>query len=406
VFVEILLSVLFGIFLGFITGLIPGIHPNTVFVIIISLSTIFLISSNPVLFVFIISLSISNTFFDFIPSILFGAPEEDNTLSILPAHRMLLEGRGYDALFLVTIGGLGVMFLTIISLPFLFFFLPSLYFTTRPVIHMILIFVVLWMVYTEKKRLTALFLFILSGLFGFITLSSFPSSITIFPALTGLFGISTLVTSIVHRTKIPTQKVANEVHADWLKGSLTGWIAGLFSGLLPGLGSSQTGVLAAQMLKTKMKEFLIALGGINTANIFFTFLLFYFTGKIRSGAIWAISQITDELTLNDVYMLVIVAIFTSLISAVLTIKIGKYFLRKMKIIDYTKFASFIIISLIFLVILFSGFVGLLIAITGTFLGLFTIYSGVRRTHLMGFLVLPTILYFSGLNPILINILWS
>jgi TctA family transporter len=54
--------------------------------------------------------------------------------------------------------------------------------------------------------------------------------------------------------------------------------------------------------------------------------------------------------------------------------------------------------LVLVVALLSGPAGLLAAATGTFIGLFAILSGLRRSHLMGYLLLPTILYFSGLSP--------
>ncbi len=404
-FLEIMLFVLLGIAIGFLTGLVPGIHPNTVFTLVLSLSVFLVSFPSQALLAFIVALAISNTFFDFIPSILFGAPEEDSVLSILPGHKMLLKGRGYEAIFLTAMGGLGVILLTLLSLPALLFLLPAVYSLIKPVIHLILLSVVLWMVYKEKKRFIALSIFLVSGIFGFMTLNSFPSDAAMFPALTGLFGLSTLITSLMAKTRIPPQKIREEVHGDWLKGSVTGWLAGLLSGLLPGLGSSQTGILAAQVLKAKMKEFLIALGGINTANIFFTFIVFYVIGKTRSGAVWAISQVVDQLAFTDICLLVVVGILTSLISAVLTIKTGRFLVGKMKDINYTKTTLFTLAVLLALLVLLSGFIGLLIAMVGTFLGLLAISTGIKRTHLMGFLVFPTILYFAGLNPFFLIILW-
>jgi len=149
-FFEVIMFILFGISLGFVTGLIPGLHPNTLFAMVFSAAFIFSGFPPQVVLVFIVSLAVSNTFFDFIPSILFGAPEEDSLLSVLPGHRMLLQGRGYEALFLATMGGLGVVTLTVLSIPFLFFALPLVYSMIRPVIHLILLSIVAWMVFTEK----------------------------------------------------------------------------------------------------------------------------------------------------------------------------------------------------------------------------------------------------------------
>ncbi|MEE9323315.1 MAG: tripartite tricarboxylate transporter permease [Candidatus Aenigmarchaeota archaeon] len=404
-FFEILLFVLLGILFGFVTGLIPGLHPNTIFTLTLSLAFIF--AGFPIQFIlaFVVSLAVSNTFFDFIPAILFGAPEEDSALSTLPGHRFLLKGRGYEAIFLATMGGLGVMFLTVLSLPALFYYLPIIYTIIKPMMHIILSLVVVWMVFMEKKHFSALSVFLLSGIFGFITLNSLPSEQMMFPAFTGLFGLSTILVSIMTRVRIPSQKIQKDVKGDWLKGSLTGWLAGLLAGLLPGIGSSQAGIIAAQALKAKTREFLIALGGINTSNIFFTFIVFYVIGKTRSGAVWMISQVIDHFTFNDVCLLIIVGILTSLISALFTIKVSRLLLNRMKNLNYSKMMTFTFLMLITLVILFSGFLGLLISITGMFLGLLTISLGIKRTHLMGFLLFPTIMYFSGLNPLFLQMFW-
>lgn len=404
-FLEILLFIFLGILFGFVTGLIPGLHPNTIFTLTFSLAFLFTGLPVQLILAFVVSLAVSNTFFDFIPTILFGAPEEDSVLSVLPGHKLLLKGRGYEAIFLVTMGGLGVMLLTVFSLPALFFFLPLIYTTIKPVIHIILLSVVAWMVYTERKPLHALSVFILAGIFGLLTLNSFPSEEVMFPALTGLFGMSTVLVSVMTRVKIPPQEIQKEVQGDWLKGSVTGWLAGLLAGLLPGIGSSQAGIIAAQFLRAKLREFLIALGGINTSNIFFTFIVFYVIGKTRSGAVWMISQIIDYFTLADVYLLIVVGILTSLISGMLTIKASKFLLNRMRNINYTRMMSFIFLGLITLVFIFSGLIGLLVSITGMFLGLLAISIGIKRTHLMGFLLLPTIAYFSGLNPLLFGIIW-
>lgn len=406
-FLEILLFMFLGVAFGMITGLIPGLHPNTIFILVLSFA--FVLSSFPVycILAFIISLAVSNTFFDFIPSILFGAPEEDSVLSVLPGHRLLLAGRGYEALFLTVMGGIGVMLLTVLSFPALLCFLPLIYNTIKPVMHILLALVVLWMILTEKgkRRLYAIPIFLFAGIFGFLVLNSLPSEQTLFPALTGLFALSTLITSIITKIKLPPQKKPREIRENWLKGSVTGWLAGMIAGLLPGIGSSQAGILAAQFLKAKLRDFLVALGGINTANIFFTFIVFYAIGKTRSGAVWALSQVIDTISFFDVSLIVVVGFITCFISGILTIKTGGLILSKLKNINYTKMMLFTLSVLFILVFTFTGILGLMVSLIGMFIGLLAISLGIRRTHLMGFLLLPTIIYFSGLNPLFLSILF-
>ncbi len=404
-FFEIVLFAGLGIFFGFLAGMIPGLHPNTIFMITLSILTPLLGIPLYALIAFITSLAVSNTFFDFIPTILFGAPEEDAVLSILPGHKLLLEGRGHEAIMLVTGGGMCVMMLTILSLPFLFVFIPLLYSFIRPLMHVILAVLVLWMIVTEKRRIFAVIVLALSGALGVICLNSFPSEMVIFPALTGLFGMSTVLTSMMMKTKIPRQKVCREVKADWMRGSVTGWLAGVLAGLLPGIGSSQAGIVAAQFLKARRREFLISLGGINTSNIFFTFVVFYAIGKTRSGAVWALSQIAEHFTVFDVWIIMSTGILAASVSSLLTLGAGRILTKRISGISYPKMMCSVLFLLVVMVAVLSGPIGLLISLGGMFTGLLAIFTGVRRTHLMGFLLLPTILYFSHAGPVLLTILW-
>ncbi|HLD57021.1 MAG TPA: tripartite tricarboxylate transporter permease [archaeon] len=395
-FLEILLFSLLGIGAGTVTGIIPGLHPNTLFIIVVSFISVF--SGFPLYAVlaFIISLGVSNTFTDFLPSLFLSAPEESNSLSTLPGHEMLLEGRGQEALFLTVVGGLGVTLLTAATLPLLVQLIPFLYNSLSSYIHYLLIAVSFWMVVTDKKA--ALFVFLASGLFGFISLETVPSVTVIFPALTGMFGFSNLLMSIKAKPKIPKQKECSHVEVS-LRGIFTGWVSGLLVGILPGIGSSQAGVVSSQILKTKPKHFLTALGGINTANVLFTFVMFFTLEKTRSGVVWAISQILFTPSLKDLLLIMIIGAITAFVSAVVTIKVGKCFLKFIQKVDYVKLSYITMLCLFVLVFAFTGLIGLFISIIGTFIGLSTILLGAKRSNMMAFFIVPTILYFAGLNPL-------
>ncbi len=396
-FPILLLCLLSGVLVGIATGLIPGFHPNTVFTLVAMSVFLFQGLGNEALLVFAVSLAVANTFVDFIPSILFGAPEEDSILSILPGHRMLLNGRGYEAVFLTVVGGLGSMILVVTGLPFLFFILPIVYGAIRPIIHIVLIAVIIWMLLFEKgKRKKALLVLVMSGLFGIIALNT-NSQTLLFPSLTGMFGMSALVVSMYSRVNIPKQTHNVNIKCDWFKGSVAGWLAGVFSALLPGVGSSQAGVIASQILRADIKEFMIALGGINTSNIFFTFMCLYLIGKTRSGAAWFISQVFGEISMRLMFLVIISSIAASLLSAAATLYIAKRISIRMANINYSRLTFMVMVFLVLMITLQTGIVGLITMICGLFIGLVTISFGVRRAYMMGFLLIPTIVYFSGLS---------
>jgi putative membrane protein len=167
--------------------------------------------------------------------------------------------------------------------------------------------------------------------------------------------------------------------------------------MLPGIGAAQAGVLAAQALRAKTRDFLTALGGINTSNIVFTLMMLYLLGRTRSGAAVAVSQIIDFMEPGHLVLIIITVLVVGCISAPFTLFLGKRFISLVEGIDYVKMNKVIITTLIVMVAVFSGPVGIIIAFAAACIGIITINSGVRRSHLMGFLLVPTILYFSSVG---------
>jgi len=63
-------------------------------------------------------------------------------------------------------------------------------------------------------------------------------------------------------------------------------------------------------------------------------------------------------------------------------------------------------ALVVLVLGWTGFWGFLVLTAGTLLGMTAPLSGVRRTQAMGFLLVPTILFYSGLTAPVVTLLHS
>ena len=125
--IELLLAILvftlLGCLAGIITGLVPGIHVNNVAYMVLASQSIIIsmaiwafgwaLPSSYELMIIVCSLVIGNvithTFLDFIPSVFLGAPEGETALSLLPGHRMMLAGRGYEAVKCSVIGSFGAV---------------------------------------------------------------------------------------------------------------------------------------------------------------------------------------------------------------------------------------------------------------------------------------------------------
>ena len=126
--IELLLGLFIGCLIGIFTGITPGVHINLVSVIILSLSPWLLGFVSPLtLGLVIVGMTIVHTFLDSIPATFLGAPDSDEILSVLPGHKLLLEGRGYEAVTRTAIGTLAAAMIMIALTPVLILLVNFLY---------------------------------------------------------------------------------------------------------------------------------------------------------------------------------------------------------------------------------------------------------------------------------------
>ncbi len=390
--IEIVMFLLLGILAGTFTGMIPGIHINLIGAFLISASATFFFSINPTfLVVFITSMAITHTFIDFIPSIFLGCPDTDTELAILPGHEMLKQGKAYEAIILTTYGSLAaIAVLGIILVPAIFI-ISKTYDLIRELIPFLLIFVSIILLSIERKKLPAILVFLLTGILGVVILN-LDIREPLLPLLTGLFGSSMLIRSIKNKTKIPPQ-IISKPETNILKPLLGAIIASPLCSFLPGLGSGQAAIIGNLISKTDRKGFLALLGATNTLVMGFSFISLYVISKTRTGAAAAVQNLVG--TLNwEIFILIIITIFVSgIISFFLTLFIAKIISTKLDKINYTKL-SYITLSLLSLVVfLVSGPIGFLVLITSTITGIYCILLNVRRTNMMGCLLIPVIIFY-------------
>ncbi len=390
--IQIILFLFVGILVGTLTGLIPGIHINLIGVFLISLSASFFISVNPIyLGVFIAAMAITHTFVDFIPSIFLGCPDTDTELSILPGHELLKKGQGYEAVILTCYGSLAAIFiLVLISFPSILI-ISKIYETILKLIPYLLLAIIFLLIYLEKKRFTAFFVLLLTGFLG-LSVLNLPMKEPLLPLLTGLFGSSMLIQSIKNKIKIPKQKI-QKPQTKIFKPLLGALIASPLCSFLPGLGSGQAAIIGNTISKTDKKGFLVLLGATNTLVMGFSFISLYVISKARTGAAVAIQEIIGTISPNILLLLLIVVLISGIISFFITIILTKFFSQKVEKVNYTILSSIVLILLIGIVFLVSGFFGLAVLTVSTFTGIYCISLKVKRTNMMGCLLIPTIILY-------------
>ena len=393
--IEIISALLLGILVGIISGLIPGLHVNIISALIISYSVITLTHFSPLpISVFIIALSITYTFTDAIPSIFLGAPDSDQALSVQPGHRLLLKGKGFEALYLTIMGSLFAVISIILISPLLFLTVNKFYNFIKEFIVIILVISSLILILKEKNsKIIALLIFLLSGTLGMITTTSKIQQ-PLLPLLAGLFGISSIIFSLFKKTKIPMQKISYPKLKR--KEIVTPLSLGLFSSLLigfiPALSSSQAATLSSSIKDLKIKPFLILMGSINTFFMLISFVALYTINKARSGSVVAIEHILENITFNHIIFFFSISLITAGLAAIVTINLGKIFTKIINKINYKILLMIVILMMLILTIIINGFTSILILLTATFIGLIPHLTNIRKIHLMGSLIIPTIIF--------------
>ncbi len=399
---SIILFSIFGCLAGLVTGMIPGLHTNTLAAMILPVYSYLGISPMEAS-VLISSAMASHIFSSFIPAALLGAPDEDTALSVLPAHKLLMSGRGLEAIFLMFAGA---SLSLLLSLPILFLSLKifgPIYESTRPFVHYVLIAIVSLMILGEnkiKKMLYASLIFLMSGLLGFLVLDAgvLPARDALLPILSGLFGTSMLLASLEKKSSIPNQKHLRVSMGlkSMLKFAVVGTIGGLFVGLMPGIGASQAIVLTQQAFSISSPEsFLVMLGSVNAADSLFSMSALYTVGNPRSGASVAVERLMGEMGFNEFLVIIGSIILSSGIAAFVSLRISRKAVGLIQKINYSAISIAVVIFIASMVFIFSGLVGLLVLFTSTCIGILCERFGVKRSHCMGSLLLPTILFFSG-----------
>ncbi|WP_407375748.1 tripartite tricarboxylate transporter permease [Methanobrevibacter sp.] len=411
--IELVIACFIGILIGTTTGMIPGIHVNTAGAILFASSTFLLTFLSPeFLCVLMVSMSIAHALIEFVPSMLLGVPEEGTATSILPGHRMVLQGRSKEVIRIVSVGGFGAIIVTILMLPIFSVLLPMLHDISKPYTWMILLFASIYLTHhmTRSTRdfLWALLLFILSGILGWITFQTpIPSGVSLMCTFSGLFGISTILFSLNDSSTLPHQNPFYELNLDFTKykSIFAGGITGAILGFLPGFGPAQGTVIAQAASGANDNDdedtvnFLLATSGLNVSDCLFSLIAIYIIGNPRSGIAVYMSYLISEMSINHLAIFIFASLIAVSVSLVLSLKLGDSFSRLMSRVDYKKLSIGVILLQITILYVFVfyyqvplGYMTLAL-ITSTAMGMLPHYLGIGKSHLMGVLIIPAIVIY-------------
>jgi putative membrane protein len=432
----ILLAAVLGALIGGLTGLIPSLHVNTLAVLLIMLVPLMpgplawlgLDHFEPTLYaaVLILSISVSHTFVTIIPAAYLGAPDEATALSVLPAHRLLLQGQGFHAVRLsglASFAALAVSLLLLLPFKWVLAGPPEVFESVRRRLGPIILILAILILLGERHgvgpehwpkrirritgQLAGALLFLTAGLYG-LTIFQLPHrglvdlpEAPLLPALSGLFGAATILTSLIATARLPHQFVRIKTHrlrpAAATGSLLIGVTAGATMSVLPGLTSASATGLISGLNRRSETLAIISLSAVNTANAMFNLAMLALFGKTRSGAVVAIDAIAPMTTWIDVapqdlVLLLMAALAAGYISLLLTLGLGRLLVRRLQRIPYKTLLIGVLVYMTLSVILFTGPIGLLSFATATALGVIPARLGLRRVSLTGVLLVPVLTY--------------
>ena len=402
---SLLLGTLAGVILGTISGLIPGLHTNT-FAAVISAASV------PLAMVFgaegicclLVSCMIVHTFLDAVPSTFIGVPDADTVLSVLPAHRLYLSGKGEEAVRLSALGSLWGFVYAMPLFAAFYFVLPMFQNEIDWAIGLVILTAAGLLIVFSKTPFWALLMFLASGLLGvfsmrfsYFSFGVFGAGEVLLPLLTGLFGIPVLLHALRAEPAYAEQSFSGLFvsRKDTVWNTIKGTFAGAIVGWLPGFSSGTANALLAFHrsgdYELNPRGYLLSTSAANTANAVLGLAALYAVGRMRSGALAAVA----EFPLPNIFMLLAAAGASAAAAYMLTVlfsKTGKYIAK----VNQKMLSASVLIFLIILTAVFCGPFGLMILILSTAVGWIPGKLGIPRLYCMGAIMLPVMLFSFGL----------
>jgi putative membrane protein len=387
--------VLGGVALGTLSGLTPGLHVNTLALLLAAAAPA--VPGPPHLVgAAMLAAGVVHSFLDVVPALALGVPDAAMAMTALPGHRLVIAGRGREALRLSALGSGGAVLVAVpLAIP-LTAAMTELYPVVRAHLPLVLGGVVAFLVATESSRrgmLGGAVAVAASGALGVATLGLDPAALVdaggmLSPLFAGLFGAPVLLDAL-DGGGVPPQDDAAIAAPPREVGLATaaGAAAGAVVGYVPGVSGAIAAILALVALPSDAgdRSFVVATSGVNTANTIFALVALVALGTPRTGVMVAFENASVPLNLP---LLLASAALASVVGFVLVLVVGDRYLHAVGNVDYRLLSGSVLAMLAVLAGVFAGWVGVPVFGVSTAIGMIPVRFGARRVHLMGVLIVP------------------
>ncbi|WP_435358327.1 tripartite tricarboxylate transporter permease [Haloarchaeobius sp. DFWS5] len=390
----VLASILAGIALGTASGLTPGLHANNFALLLAAVAPSVPAPSSCVVSA-MLAAGVTHTFLDVVPALALGVPDAAMAASALPAHTLVLGGRGREALRLSALGSAGALAASLpLAVPATAV-MTAAYPTIRANLSLVLVGIVVLTLLTEatwRARVAGLVVLGLAGGLGIVTLPLEPAAMlpasVLTPLFAGLFGAPVLLDAL-SGGGVPPQDDAQLCTEPRTVAVATGagTLAGGAVGYLPGVSSAiaATAALATLPGDAGDRGYIVATSGVNTANAVFGLFALVSLGTPRSGVLVAVDQTGGVPSLGLALVAVVIA---GAVATALVVTVGDHYLTVVGSLDPRRLSVAALCLLVALSWLFAGIVGLVTFVVATGVGLVPVRLGTRRVYCMGVLLVP------------------
>jgi putative membrane protein len=382
-----------GVGLGTLSGLTPGLHANN-FALLLAAAVPAVPGPPRFVGAAMLAAGVVHTFLDVVPALALGVPDPAMAPSALPGHKLVLQGRGREALRLSALGsGLAVAAAAPLALP-VTAVMERVYPVVEAHLSVVLGGVALGLIATERNaqaRIGATVAIGASGALGAATLD-FPTGGLaaggpLAPLFAGLFGAPVLIDALGGEGVPPQAGPEVTTTRRFVGGTaLLGALSGAIVGYLPGVSSAIAATGALTLISTRgPRAYVVVTSGVNTSNTIFALAALVALGDPRTGVLVALDSAGVPLNLP-----VLVASITLAAAAGfgLVVHAGDRYLVAAGSVDQTYLSLGVLGLLCVIVALLAGLSGLGILAASTVVGLVPARMGARRANLMGVLLVP------------------
>jgi putative membrane protein len=180
-----------------------------------------------------------------------------------------------------------------------------------------------------------------------------------------------------------------------------GALGGLFAAFFPAVTGGIGGFLAGHATAQRDDRLFIISQGASKLVYYVGALLFFFVPGLhltRGGMAWMLGVIYTPYTPATYWLAVAAVLICGALAFLMLLWLSRVTIWLVSRVDYHWLSAGTLVLLMGIVLVLTGWEGLVIAIVATGIGLLPVMWGSRRMNCMGVLLLPLTLNLAGLGP--------